>query len=72
MQPVNSVEEAIHLVQQHTGAPHELKLPFPDSLNDPIGMNMALITDSVLARNWMPDGYVQKEGYRIYSYKEFE
>lgn len=31
---------------------------------------MAIITDKVLARGWEPGGFIQKDGYRIYLYKE--
>jgi hypothetical protein len=30
---------------------------------------MAIITDRVLQRGWEPNGFVQKNGYRIYLYK---
>jgi hypothetical protein len=33
-------------------------------------MNMAMITDGILAREWEPDGYIQQKGYRIYKYKK--
>jgi len=48
----------------------EFQLPISDELQDPIGMNMAIITDIVLKRGWMPDGFFQKEGYRIYKYTQ--
>jgi hypothetical protein len=35
-----------------------------------VGLNMALILDHVLARGWLPDGYEQRDGYRIYRYKD--
>lgn len=34
------------------------------------GVNMAIIVDAVLERGLMPDGFEQKEGYRIYRYKK--
>jgi hypothetical protein len=30
---------------------------------------MAIITDSILAREWEPNGYLQENGFRIYRYK---
>jgi hypothetical protein len=32
-------------------------------LLDPMGMNMALITDRILAKGFMPNGFIQKVGY---------
>ena len=66
---VKSVEEALRLVDGFQGAPEDFELAFPDSLNDPIGMNMAIIGDRILSRGWWPDGFVQKTGFRIYRYK---
>jgi hypothetical protein len=47
----------------------ELRLLIPDALQDEMGLNMALILDHVLARGWLPDGYEQRDSYRIYRYK---
>jgi hypothetical protein len=33
------------------------------------GVNMALIGNALLERGLIPDGYEQKEGYRVYKYK---
>jgi hypothetical protein len=44
----------------------------PDALNDAVGINMAIITDRVLARGWQPNGFVQANGYRIYQYEPLE
>ena len=54
------------------GKPEELELAISDELQDPIGMNMALITDRILAKGWEPDGFKQENGYRVYLYKEME
>jgi hypothetical protein len=32
-------------------------------------MNMALIVDHLLGREWEPAGYEQMSGYRVYRYK---
>jgi hypothetical protein len=68
--PFTDVQEAVQYVLSFPGRPEEFKLPISDSLQDPIGMNMTLITDKILARGWEPDGYEQKKGHRIYRYKE--
>ncbi len=31
-------------------------------------MNMAIISDAILNAGYMPVGFVQKDGYRIYNY----
>lgn len=70
MNPFTDVHEAVNYVLGFEGRPEELELPISDLLQDPIGMYMALITDKVLSRGWEPAGYEQKDGYRIYRYKE--
>ena len=69
MTPVRSIEEAVKQIESHEGSPSEFTLSIPDSLNDATGINMAIITDKILGREWVPDGFVQKNGYRIYRYK---
>jgi hypothetical protein len=39
-----------------------------DSLNDPAGFNMAIITDKAIEAGYMPCGFDLKEGYRIYKF----
>ena len=72
MKPIASVEEGMQLVESFQGSAHEFQLIVPDSLQDPIGVNMALVTDQVLARGWRPNGFTQGAGYRIYLYAELE
>jgi hypothetical protein len=69
MKPVESLQEAIRLLETFAGQPSEFQLAFPDSLNDPTGVNLAIMTDRALGRGWQPDGYVQEGGYRILRYK---
>jgi len=38
-------------------------------LLDSADINMVVITDSILKKGWEPDGFVQRDGYRIYRYK---
>lgn len=70
MNPINSIEEAQEVIQAHNGKAEDFELPISDELQDPIGMNMAIILDSILAKDWEPNGFVQKNGYRVYIYKE--
>jgi hypothetical protein len=69
MSPFTNVDEATKYVDEFKGKPEELKLAISDELQDPIGRNMALITDRILAKGWEPDGFKQENGYRIYHYK---
>jgi len=70
MTPFNNVDAAAKYVDEFKGKPEELKLAISDELQDPIGLNMALITDRILVKGWEPDGFKQENGYRIYHYKK--
>ncbi len=72
MNPFNNVNEAVKYVDSFEGKPEELMLAVSDNLQDPIGMNMALITDRIIAKGWEPNGYEQKNGFRVYLYKIME
>jgi hypothetical protein len=70
VKPIASVKEGMQLVDSFMGTPQEFQLAVPEALLDPVGANMALITDRVLARGWQPDGFTQHAGYRLYRFKE--
>lgn len=36
---------------------------------DTMGAGMAIILDAILAQGYEPDGFEQREGYRLYHYK---
>ncbi len=44
-------------------------MPISDELNDAMGINMAILTDAILAKGWEPDGFTQEAGFRVYKYK---
>jgi hypothetical protein len=71
MEPFTDIQAALEFVASYRGSARELRLPIDDSMQDPVGMNMALILDAPLAREWEPDGYEQMDGYRVYRYKEW-
>jgi hypothetical protein len=71
MNPVKNIEDAIQIIDSFEGNPDDFILAISDELQDPLGMNVAIITDSILAKGWEPDGFEQQEGYRIYKYKSF-
>ena len=67
--PIKSVEDGKRLIDEYEGPPESFKLLVPDSLNDPVGWNMAFLTDRILAKGWEPRGFEQKSGYRVYLYR---
>lgn len=67
--PLKDLDEARKFVQNNFKHTKET-LWLSDELNDPIGMNMAIIVDGILKAGYMPDGYEQKNGYRIYKYNK--
>ena len=67
--PFTDIRDAKHAVESFTGAPEDFVLPIADELNDAVGINMAIITDCILAKGWEPNGFDQREGFRIYRYK---
>ena len=68
-EPFKEIEAAVEYVRSFSGKAEELKLPISDELNDPIGMNMAIITDAILDKGFKPNGFEQRSGYRVYVYK---
>lgn len=69
MKPVTNVDDAISLIAKYQGIAEDFELPISNALLDPVDITMALITDRILEKGWEPDGFVQKDGYRIYRYK---
>ena len=70
MAPFNDVDEVLKYVDEFQGRAEDLQLAISDELQDPIGINMALITDKILKKGWEPDRYEENDGYRVYIYKE--
>ena len=70
--PFNDIEEVLKYGDEFQGRPEELELAISNALQDPIGINMALITDNILNKGWEPDGLEEKDGYRVYRYKEMK
>lgn len=70
MQPITTVAEAVTRIESYKGAGKDFLLPVADSLQDPVGMNMAIITDTILAKGFWPNGFDQKEGFKVYKYKD--
>lgn len=68
MNPFTNINEAVKYIESFNDKPEKLMLAISDTLQDPVGINMALITDSILAKGWEPNGFKQENGYRIYLY----
>jgi hypothetical protein len=72
LKPINNLAEVRRVIESFEGEPEEFALPISDELQDLTGMNMAIITDYILAKGWEPNGYEQRDGFRIYRYKAFD
>jgi len=68
-EPFKEIDRAVEFIRSFTGEADELKLPISNSLNDPLGMNMAIILDVILEKGFIPDGFEQHQDYKIYRYK---
>ena len=68
-EPLKTVEETRSFVQEYFRNKKET-LWVSDELNDSMGMNMAIIADGILKAGYMPDGFDQKDGYRIYKFNK--
>ena len=70
--PITDLGDAQRRIQAHDGSPEEFTLPISTILLDPLGVNMAIITDLILKRGWWPDGFIQQEGYRLFRYRQYQ
>jgi len=70
VKPITSVSEAVALVDAFAGEPSVFSLCLSELIHDPVGSNIAIITDRILARGWWPAGVERQEGFRIYRYKQ--
>lgn len=69
MRAYDSLEKAKEAIESFPGEASDFELPIADSLIDPMGFHMAILTDSILGKGWEPDGFEQFPGYRVYKYK---
>ena len=75
---IESVEQAVQLIKGYKSGPEDFLLPIP--LNRqltlrgekvPSDVAMAVITDQVLDKGWMPAGFEEKEGVKYYKYSHW-
>lgn len=69
-----SAESAARYVQETPLPSSGFTLAISDAFTfagrpDTIGAGMAVVLDAVLANGFVPDGFVQKDGFRLYKYK---
>ncbi|MFC5740807.1 hypothetical protein [Dyella tabacisoli] len=72
MKIIDSVQDAVQQVAAFEGQASDFRLTISQQLLDPVGINMAIITDHVLKRGWEPDSFLQGDGFRTYRYKNME
>lgn len=70
--PVLTVDEALSLIDAFDGPAVKFVLAVNEALLDPMGLNMALITDRVLAKGWEPAGSSEHAGYTMFRYRELD
>ena len=68
-EPFTDMETAKTYIESYAGDVQDFELPISDSINDPLGLTMALLLDTMLKKGWEPDVFEQQEGYRVYKYK---
>ena len=61
-EPATTVDEAVAMVRRYKGRAEDFALPISDALIDPVGANMAVVTDAILAKGFEPR-WVQTEGW---------
>lgn len=68
--PFTEVRTATAFIHGYKGLAEDLNLLISDNMNDSMGINMTIITDSILNKGFLPDGFEQKNGFRIYKYTD--
>jgi hypothetical protein len=71
----DSAEAAVKYVKGATLSEPTFTLAIADRFTfagqpDTMGAGMAVVLDAILAKGFWPDGFDQKEGYRLYRYKK--
>lgn len=69
LKPITTIENAQIFIKENFKSNEEILL-ISDELNDPVGMNMAIIANEILGLGYNVNGFEQKTGYRIYKYKK--
>jgi hypothetical protein len=72
---IDSAEEVVQYLAAHPPSAASFHLAISDDFTfagqpDVMGAGMAVVLDKLLALGYMPDGFEQKKGYRLYRYKK--
>ena len=71
---ISSAEEGIKHLEAHPPTANSFQLAIAESFSfagkpDTMGAGMAVLMDKILGLGYMPDGFEQKKGFRLYRYK---
>lgn len=71
---IATAEDGIRHLEAHPPAGDRFELPVSGAFTfkgkpDHVGFGMALILDRIIAMGYEPDGFEQKDGFRLYKYK---
>jgi hypothetical protein len=74
---IKTSEEGIKYLEAHAPSGAAFQLTISDSFTfagkpDTIGAGKAVILDKILGLGYMPDGFEQKSGFRVYRYKKMQ
>ena len=74
---IATTEDGIRHLEAHPPSADRFELAVSESFTfagkpDKVGFGMALILRRILAMRYEPDGFEQKEGFRLYRYKRMQ
>ncbi len=74
---IQSAEEGLAYLETDQPTGEFFQLAISDSFTfvgqpDTMGVGMAVLLDKILGLGFEPDGFDQKDGYKLYKYKEME
>jgi hypothetical protein len=74
---IMSAEDGIKHLEAHPPSGERFELAISNSFTfrgkpDKVGFGMALILNRILAMRYEPDGFEQKDGFRLYRYKRMQ
>jgi len=69
MEPITDLDTALARIDSFDPQLGTCELPLADLILDPVGINIAILTDRALGKGWEPDGFVQHAGYRVLRYR---
>lgn len=72
VRPHTDLSGLLRAVEMHDGSPADCVLAVAESLHDPVGLNIALLTDRILAKGWEPASVECFDRSRIYRYRAME